>query len=224
MTVRRAVETPVHVGIVIFGLPDSGLTAGETPQVGSVLGVWAKSAILVVNLMIAAILLRVVVYVVSLHSVNAAQFGKTVVVLLRGAPNKQEPPIKNRYSIAPERKRPQFGTAKLPSSRVAFGVLSIGILPLNLPILAPDDNLTGLVILRGLLGIVNRPLLVGEGSRGPGRASALNLPVSVSSGRNVVNRSVTHGGLSLLDYNSRKPKRLSLQCFKTEHQSVTRRI
>lgn len=91
MTVRRAVETSIHVGIVLLGLPDSGLTAGETPQVGSVLRVWTKGAILVVNLMIAAILLRVVVYVVSLHSVNATQFGKTVVVLLRRAPNKQKP-------------------------------------------------------------------------------------------------------------------------------------
>jgi len=74
MAARRAVETSIYVGIVIFGLPDSGLTTGETTQVGSVLRVWTKGAILIVNLMIAAILLRVIIYVVSLHSVNAIQF------------------------------------------------------------------------------------------------------------------------------------------------------
>jgi hypothetical protein len=115
MTVRRAVETPVHVGIVFFGLPDSGLTAGETPQVGSVLGIWTKSAILVVNLMIAAILLRVVVYVVSLHSVNATQFGETVVVLLRRAPNKQEPP----------HQEPVFHRSRAEKARIRPGEIAL---------------------------------------------------------------------------------------------------
>lgn len=82
-------------------------------------------------------------------------------------------------------RNPPLESVQGPSHSIFFtGIFSIGMLPLNLRILAlPGDSLTVVVILHVLLGVANRPLLTGRGSPSPRRTSALNLPVAVSSGK-----------------------------------------
>ena len=77
----------------------------------------------------------------------------------------------------------------------ALGVISVGVLPLDLPISAADHDLALAAAFRMATGRINGVALVFEVPRGPVAATALYVPSTVPIGGHVVSPSITHNSV-----------------------------